>query len=391
MPESVFIDRILQKIDKIDRSNLQHYLLDLAKEKDFLNEVLDGMPEGVLVIDREERITLANQSAKSLLGLSHSLHLSGSVLASAIADKALYQFLITHLRTQSYVIQHELDILTPHHSYVSVSITPFYNRSGGQEGSIVLLNNTTLPREQEREQSRIEKVESLISLARGVAHEIGNPLNAITIHLRLLQQEIESLPAEKKKNADELARIITAETQRLANIVRNFLTATRRKPPQFSDEDINDVIRNAVKVLEPEMKDAGVKTVLKLSRSIPPMLLDSEKMHQVLINLLKNAIESMPEGGNLEIISSKNEKICSVKISDEGIGIPQEYLPHVFGAYYTSKSEGSGLGLLIVHNIIKEHNGRIEIQSKQGKGTCVTIHLPIRQGKISLPDNLKER
>jgi len=385
-----FADQILKRIERIDRASLQNYISEVLKERDFFGSLLDSVPEGIMVIREDGQIDYANQSAKSIFEIGHSVSLQNRKIQDICHDRRLSDFLSSCLHARRYVFQHELEVIVPHHKFICVTVAPFIRHPEKENRSLVTLEDTSHLREEERLQVQSEKMESLITLARGVAHEIGNPLNAITIHLKLLEQEIASMKNSNRKTADEILRVIAAETERLNLIVRNFLAATRRKPPQFRESDLNDLLRECVKVLKPEMERSKVKPRLNLCATLPPMLLDVEKMHQAFLNLFKNAIQSMPHGGSLDISSSKNGRICTILISDQGEGITEAALPHIFEAYYTTKEEGSGLGLLIVHNIIKEHGGRIEVKSKVAKGSCFTLHLPIRTEKIPLPEAREE-
>lgn len=385
-----FADQILKRIEKIDRNSLQSYVAETLKEKDFLAGVLDSVPQGIWIVQPDGKIEYANQSAKSVLGIGHSASLRNRRIQDVLQDRSLSEVVSGCLLNRRYVFQREIEMIFPRPAFLCLTVIPFTRGTGNEDSFLVVFEDTSNLRAEERRLAQSEKVESLISLARGVAHEIGNPLSAITIHLKLLEQEISSEKHPRRKNAEEILRVIAAETERLSHIIRNFLVATRRRTPEFRESDLNDILRDSVKVLKPEMEKNGIKAHLDLCQTLPPMLLDAEKLHQAFLNIFKNAIQSMPRGGTIHVASSKNGKICTVQIRDQGIGIPENVLPRIFEAYYTTKEEGSGLGLMIVHNIIKEHGGRIEVRSKEGKGTCFTLYLPIRSEKIPLPDPSEE-
>ena len=143
-------------------------------------------------------------------------------------------------------------------------------------------------------------------------------------------------------------------------------------------------------LLAPELKTAKVKMRLNLDRPIPAFLMDEERLQQVFVNLIKNAIAAMPRGGTLTCHSTFKDKLCFIQISDTGVGIPEEQLPQIFDAYYTTREEGSGLGLMIVQQIIQEHGGRIEVASRMGKGTTFTVILPMRKERLGLPNLNKD-
>jgi len=387
MVEGIFSDRLLNKLDKIDRATLQTYLKNIALESQFNRSALNALPEGIILLNANLRIQSVSRGAKTILGISHSVDPRKRIVWDILSDEGLESLLRTNLQPNQQLVQYEIEVLSPKHAYVSVSSSPFYAEDEiTLMGYIVLLTNTTLPRHNDREKMRVEKTESLLSLADGIAHEIGNPLNAIGLHLQLLEKELAGCADLKSEKMKSLVETALSETERLNRMVKNFLKVTRRKKPLFKETDINELILTALRVFEPELSANNIQYDLKLSNQVPSMLLDPEKIHQVLLNLLKNAIESMSAGGNLKIGSAKNDKVCTIQISDEGNGIDETDLPHVFEAYFTTKDEGSGLGLIIVRDIIEEHGGRIEIKPNRPRGTTVLVNLPIRTKKLALPE-----
>lgn len=386
MPDVEFLGKLLEKIDKIDRQSLQTHLQDMQNEKEFFRHMLDSIPAGVMIIGTDERVKFMSRGAKTLLGVSHSVGGRSLPLREVIKDRELADFLSAHLSRRDHVVQHELEVLVPAHAYLMVSASPLFDQWEKHQGCLVLLVNTTFSHERERQARRLQKFDSLTRLAAGIAHEIGNPLNSIGIHLKLLQREMESVPASSRKKWMELVEIIRSETRRLDRMVRNFLTATRRPPSRFKEEDINEVLEAAATLLRPEMHQGRVRLHMRLDRNLSPFLMDAAKMRQVFLNIIRNAVQSMPNGGKLEIVSSRRDKVCSVVFRDEGVGISEEGLPHIFEAYYTTKKEGSGLGLMIVYQIIQDHGGRVEVKSKRGKGTTFTLYVPMRMQKLQLPE-----
>jgi len=218
-----------------------------------------------------------------------------------------------------------------------------------------------------------------------VAHEIGNPLNAIQIHIGLLKDEISKLTKVRQNEFRRLTEVIASETRRLDQIVRSFLRATRRPPLRFRLESLNDILEEAVDFLRPEMTKRKTRPKITLDKKLPPFLLDRDRLHQTFINLIKNGMEAMPKGGTLNISTSLREKLCLVRFEDEGKGIEEQDLPHIFESYYTTKEEGSGLGLTQVYQTVREHGGRIDVKSTPEKGSIFTLVLPVRQERLSLP------
>jgi len=168
------------------------------------------------------------------------------------------------------------------------------------------------------------------------------------------------------------------ELKRINRIVEGFLRLTKPDMFTFTTENINNIIRETVSVLEPEIIKNGVKLTLKLDEEIPPVKADKDKLNQVFSNLLINAVEAMPRGGNILVSTEKLDgKRVRIEISDTGIGIPNEDKSKIFSPYYTTKKQGFGLGLSLTHNIIQKHMGKINVNSEKGEGARFEILLPV--------------
>ena len=246
-------------------------------------------------------------------------------------------------------------------------------------------------------------------LAASVAHEIGNPLNALHIHLQLMEREVKKLrredvytPAERKaagrlgpsavnSTALEVAAkleqylgVAKGEIHRLDYIVTQFLGAIRPSPLQLKLASLNEVVEKTVALLRPEIENRGISIKTKPARQITATPIDATQIQQVLVNLMKNASQAMTTGGVLTLQTGENSDGVWVSVTDTGGGIPQEQINRIFEPFYTTKKKGSGLGLMIVQRIVRAHNGRIELESNVGKGTTFRIWLPLHERKPRL-------
>lgn len=381
MPQHTpFIHKLFTKLQRLDRQTLEVYLNDLAQANTQLHEILDQLTEGVVVTDASGKIILINNTALSWIG-SGSLSDSKTNLQEYAADAELHQFLSRHLPKIRQRLVSDVKILTPRERHLRVMIQPL--ESSQQNEVLILFQDISF--QAQTEDPKHLRIEALASLAAGIAHEIGNPLNAIQIHLQLLQKASRELPETKQKNFEKALSVIQSETSRLDRIVRNFLKAARKPPLRFKADDLGKILEEAVRFLAPEMKSQKIRVELSIDKTIPPFLMDRERLHMVFINLLKNALEAMPKGGTIQISMSRKGNLVSILFKDEGHGIDPQDLPHIFEAYYTTKTEGSGLGLMTVYQVIQEHGGRIEVSSKPAKGSIFILHLPMRQPKLQLP------
>lgn len=385
MPKSnSFLDQVIQRIDRIDKAALKNCVLDLSEENKLFYEVLDRLDEGAVLADRKGQIRWINSKAARMLGFPAAVSKNQSLLN--VEDKILSDIFdqtfreVKEIRTVA-----DVHLLIPKEQFLRVVVEPLRTRT--ETLILILLLDRNQEMEAQFDVSRMARVESLLKLAAGVAHEIGNPLNSLSIHLQLLKKEVEKLPKEKRKVLEESIGVIHAETQRLDKIVRNFLKATRKPPLRFRLENINLIMNEALDFMAPELKKNRIQTVFDGDETIPVFFMDRDRLYQVFINLIKNAMESMrPKGGRLTIRVGRREKLVFISFQDQGKGISEKDLPHIFDAYYTTKEEGSGLGLMMVYDSIQEHGGRIEVKSKPGKGAAFTIILPMRLPKLQLPE-----
>ncbi len=223
-----------------------------------------------------------------------------------------------------------------------------------------------------------------------MAHELGNPLNSLTIHLQLIERKLKKLKLEKEADAtslNESIRICEAEVQRLDGIVSNFLEAIRPRPPNLAETNLSDVLTEVLTFQHSELADRGIKVEAETSPDLPAVMADRNQLKQVFFNLIKNAVEAMAPGGQLKIRSRADDDSVFLLFGDSGAGIKQEDLGRLFQPYHTTKPGGHGLGLMIVQRIMREHGGQIGIESKEGVGTVVTLQFPRKDRRVRMLGN----
>lgn len=379
MPKSLpFVHKLVKNLDRIDRDSLERHLRELVDSHKTLENILHEIHEGVLVVHKNGEIHFANSAAQSWLGVNFSPNQKTNI--KQIADSRVGEFLERNIPHLAQRLTGDFHILSPREMDVRIFLYPMEDK----KEILALVLNLQTEKSKSNRKAADSSIEGLLSLAAGIAHEIGNPLNSIAIHLALLQKEIKNLPDNKKTNFEKALSVLQTETGRLDRIVRNFLKAARKPPLRFRHENLNQILKAAIEFMSPELSENNVRIQIKTDDTIPPFLMDRERLHQAFINLIKNAMQAMPKGGRLLIRTSLKDKIAAVVLKDEGQGISEKDLPHIFEAYYTTKTEGSGLGLMTVWKTVAEHAGHIEVASQPGSGSTFTLLLPLREPKLQL-------
>jgi two-component system NtrC family sensor kinase len=228
-----------------------------------------------------------------------------------------------------------------------------------------------------------EKMASIGKMAAVLAHEINNPLSGILTYAKLLRKWIDREGAGGGNRRQEICDsldLIASESRRCGDLVKNLLTFSRTTPMNLQAADLNQIVDRSLRLVQHQLDLAAIQVQLQLDPDLPRVLCDAAQIEQVLLALVMNALDAMPQGGNLWLtttFSREHKRVCVV-VRDDGSGIPAEILPRIFEPFLTTKETGRGvgLGLAISHSILERHNGNIEVQSEIGRGTTFTVTLP---------------
>jgi PAS domain S-box-containing protein len=371
-----FWSRVADRLDRIGSAQVQGYFQDLCRETALLWSILQSVSEGILVVDREGRIRFLNDAAREMLGVSQKNPVSKPLLRN-VADPSLFDLFETSLRDRSLVIDKEVEVRHPKQMAVRVNVFPYRLDEGQPPGTIVILRDVTAERSRQLESFQCEKLEALVTLAAGVAHEIGNPLNSLSIHMQLMEREVERLPKKSRQKLADTLEIAKSEVRRLDDTVRRFLGAIRPSQLRHKEANINNLVENVLDFMYFEISQQDIAIEKEYDRRIPLIMVDEDQIKQAFFNIIKNAIQAMPTGGVLRTTTRLRDSQVEVTFSDTGVGVPKEKINRVFEPFYTTKVGGSGLGLMMVYRIIKDHAGTLTFTSEEGKGTKVTVSLPL--------------
>ena len=401
--KSSFIEKVLGRIDALNPENLQSFVERLVRDRSFLETLFDTIEDGVLVADPEGRVTYLNASAGRLTGFDEAAALDQPV------ERLLPELDWASLQAADdeggqSVVRREFELEYPRKRFIRLYAAPLDGEAKGSTGMALILHDATEAREQTHEAIESERIQALTLLAASVAHELGNPLNALSIHLQLMEREIRKLGqpaagvdeplAKRDGDADEVRDIAAklekyigvakGEVNRLDYIVTQFLQAIRPSRPKLKKSSLTDTIEETIELLRPEFDNRGQAIKLEFAKGLPLALFDAAQIKQSLINLMKNSMHAMSTGGELTLRTGEAGGGVWVSLTDTGGGIPQEQIKRIFEPYYTTKEKGSGLGLMIVQRIVRDHDGRLELVSHGGKGTTFRIWLPIEERRQRL-------
>jgi two-component system, sporulation sensor kinase E len=388
-----FVEKLIGRLGKIGPEDVQNYFLRLAQEKGFLETVFNSIQEGIIVTDAKGRITYLNDAACQLFGLEAEDSIGKRL------DERVRGLDWSALSRSEGPISRDMEIFYPSNRFINFYSVPLVIESrtdgvatslrdvddetghrpvatGEQVGHAIILRDITESRRTEQQTIESERLNALTLLAAGVAHEIGNPLNSLNIHLQLIDREARKLDGAKGAELQESVEVARAEINRLDSIISQFLRAIRPTRPQLRPESINAIVEEAVRFLAPEIKNRDIVVEQELRSDLPLLELDRDQLKQAFYNVIKNSFEAMKSRGILRIRTDMDESHVIVRFTDTGGGISAENLSRVFEPYFTTKTSGTGLGLLIVRRIVREHGGEMSIESSEGKGLTLTIRLP---------------
>ncbi len=349
--------------------NLRH---EYERIETYTGSILTNMTEAVVAVDRNGAITLFNRAAEKLFAIH--------------ATQAIGKDCMTVLPLLSPIFQQTLDTGTDQPAMemsmksgsqelvLLVSVAHLQSRNGQIDTAFAVIKDLTRQKKLEESLRRRDQLTAMGSLASGVAHEIRNPLNAISMIAQRFNKEF--VP---KADAEEYHRLSTAmfqETRRINEIVQQFLQFARPAKLNKQLTDLSRLVAHVATLVEPEAKEKGI-LVEYHCKSVPEISVDRDKLQQALLNLAQNSLQACSTGQKITFACEQRDESVRVMVSDTGKGIAKENLSKIFNLYFTTREEGTGLGLSIVQQIVSQHDGIIEVKSQEGEGTTFTISLPI--------------
>ncbi len=344
-----FFKGVRRHIGKLDADHLREQYARLADEAVSLDTLFMTIAQGIIVLDENGAIVKSNPAAHDLLGMDPQDALDSLAIPMRKASKR------------------EIDISYPEKRALELQTVPM------DAGTLVYLRDITAEKERSEEELRAGATRAVRDLAAGVAHEIGNPLNALALNLQLLQR--------LHKDEPEVGECLR-QVERLDHILKGFLQALRPSKPNLAPGSVAEPVKNCLSLMKPQFEQRSISITLDLPGALPPVALDKEQIEQVFFNLVKNAMEAIRDGGRIDIAMTSDDNDVIVRLTDDGLGMDSEQVVHLFEPYRTTKARGTGLGLMISARIVRDHGGTIAVESSPGAGTTFTIRLPRLERRI---------
>jgi two-component system, NtrC family, sensor histidine kinase HydH len=346
--------------------------LSLSRIKAFSDNLVENMPIGLVAMDNHQRITSLNNVAASILNCLPE-EVIGENAEKSLPDE-LWQ-LMENLNAEKGVVEKEIDCTVKEGIVIpmEVSATLLHDEDGTFLGHVVLFKDLSEVRALRKEIARSQRLASVGRLAAGVSHEIRNPLSSLKGFATYFKERYHNVPENQ-----QISNLMIQEVDRLNRVVGELHEFARPITVSKKPIQIKSLLEDSLKMIERQASESNITIKTDFDHGLKEVLIDPDRINQVLLNLYLNAIDAMDSGGYLTVTLSgnKTKNGAEIKITDTGTGISDNDLGHIFDPYFTTKPSGTGLGLAIVHNIMEAHGGEINIESRMGQGTGVIIFLP---------------
>ncbi len=378
--KEAFWNKLAERLDKLDPDSVQAQFVRLSAERGLMETIFHALREGILVLDAAGRVIFANRAVCRMFGLDEK-KTAGRLLSRLVRNLDGRDFVRAGRSADWTAASREIEISYPEHRFLSVYLAPL-SEAGG-DGVVMILRDTTRERDHAAELVESERLNAVLMLAAGVAHEIGNPLNALSIHMQLMDRKLRKLPPDSAAPLKQLVDVARGEIDRLDRILSQFLKAIRPSLPKFARESLPALARETLESLSAEIHDRGLRLEFDEPDSLPTAWVDAGQVRQALFNVMHNAIQAMGEGGVLRVAFASSDRLVGVAVEDTGPGIAANRMGDLFEPFQTTKSNGNGMGLMIVQRILRDHGGTIMVDTQPG-GTRVQLNFQRDDQRVRL-------
>jgi PAS domain S-box-containing protein len=338
--------------------------------KDNVDQIMSNLQDGLMLFTRDARVVLVSASVETFLGRPRRELLGRTVKEIFSPESSLGAIVLDAFRLRHTVEQREID--APNGKCVEVSLD-FIHERGTQIGALLTMRDTESARRIEDEIEMSRRMSASGRLTRGVAHEVKNPINAIVLHLQLLQSKLQQIDPDTRRHMD----IIDSEIHRLDRVVQILVDFTRPRDLHLEEIDLRRVLEDVFSLAAPDAEQHGVSITRDLTSEALTVRVDTDFIKQAMLNVVLNGVQAMAQGGKLTISARRDDGVVITEIRDEGGGIPAEVQDKIFELYFTTKKDGSGIGLAQTYQILQWHYGSVDFESVSGRGTTFWLRLPL--------------
>src|SRR5580693_5940078 len=343
--------------------------------KDNVDQIMGNLQDGLMLFTKDSHVVLVSASVERFLGRPRRELLGRTVKEIFSSDSPLGVQVLEAFQLRSAILQREVE--SPSGKRVQISLD-FIQEGGAQIGALLTMRDAESVRRIEDEIEMSRRLSASGRLTRGVAHEVKNPINAIVLHLQLLQNKLSQSEPDTRRHVD----IIDSEIHRLDRVVQTLVDFTRPRDLHLEEIDLRHLLEDVAGLASPDAEQHGVI----IERLVPggPLLVnvDVDLMKQALLNVVLNGVQAMSEGGRLTISAHRSDEMVVAEVLDRGGGIPNDVQDKIFELYFTTKKEGSGIGLAQTYQILQWHYGSVEFESTEGVGTTFRFRLPLATSSL---------
>src|SRR5450631_2158158 len=337
--------------------------------KNNVDQIMSSLQDGLMLFTRDSRVVLVSASVERFLGRARGELLGRDAKEIFSAESPIGTLMLDAFRLHHNVEQHEIEM--PNGRRVEVSLD-FIQERGTQIGALLTVRDAESVRRIEDEIELSRRISAVGRVTRGVAHEVKNPINAIVLHLQLLRNKLSEQEPDTRRHMD----IIDSEIRRLDRVVQTLVDFTRPRDLHLEEVDLRRLMEDVAQLAAPDAEQHGVTIERHMPEQALPIKVDVDLMKQAFLNVVINGVQAMPEGGVLSISARREGAAIVSEVHDQGAGIPQDMHEKIFELYFTTKKDGSGIGLAHTYQVLQWHYGSVDFESVEGAGTIFRFHIP---------------
>jgi signal transduction histidine kinase len=343
--------------------------------KDNVDQLMSKLQDGLMLFSRDSRVVLVSAPVESFLGRPRGELLGRSVQEVFARDSLLGAALLDAFERRRTMSQREFEVAGGKRVEVSLD---FVQEKNSQIGALLIMRDTEPVRRIGDEIEMSRRLSASSRVTRGVAHEVKNPINAIVLHLQLLRNKLAQQEPDTRRHMD----IIDSEIRRLDRVVQTLVDFTRPRDLHLEEIDLRRMLEDVAQLAAPDAEQHGVTVDLHMPGQSLPVKVDVDLMKQAILNVVINGVQAMPQGGVLTISARRQNSVALAEVQDQGEGIPKELHDKVFELYFTTKKEGSGIGLAQTYQILQWHYGKVDFESAETTGTVFRFQIPIAASAV---------